>query len=75
MAGGWNTPSWMGGNPALGETFVNGKTQEVARGLLAACDRLGVPRQMVRTAAKGFNVPSEVYDEYLRHDTTDDYGI
>lgn len=56
------TPGWMGGDPELGETFVQGKTQETARALLAAADDLGHGAQAVRTVAHGFIVPNDVYD-------------
>lgn len=64
MTGGWGTPSWMGGEPVPGETYVAGKTQEVARALLDACDQLEMNRQVVRTVTGGFIVPNEVYDQY-----------
>lgn len=64
MTGGWGTPSWMGGEPLPGETFVPDKSQETARALLAACDTLETNRQVVRTVTNGFIVPNEVYDQY-----------
>lgn len=63
MTGGWGTSSGRS-EPDVGETFVNGKDQETARGLLDACDNLGVTRLLVRTSARGFIVPNAVYDEY-----------
>lgn len=62
MAGGWGTPSWMGGDPELGETFVQGKAQDTARGLLTAAADLGLEPLVVRSVAHGFIVPNEVYD-------------
>ena len=64
MSGGWGTPSFMGGEPGRGEIYVPGKTPEIARALLAACDHLEVNRQVVRTVNGGFIVPSNVYDQY-----------
>lgn len=62
MTGGWGTPSWMGGHPEPGEVFVNGKTPEVARALLAAAEDLGFDPIVVRTANGGFVVPDQVWD-------------
>lgn len=62
MSGGWGTPSWMGGHPTVGETFVNGKDPETARELLGAADALGLEPLVVRTATGGFVVPDEVWD-------------
>lgn len=62
MSGGWGTPSWMGGDVELGETFVQGKDQQTARGLLAAAADLGLDPIVVRTVAHGFIIPNEVYD-------------
>jgi hypothetical protein len=64
MTGGWGTPSWMGGEPVQGETYVPGKDRETARALLAACDERGVDQSVVRTVTGGFIVPNEVYDQY-----------
>lgn len=62
MTGGWGTPSWMGGDPDLGETFVQGKDQATAQGLLAAAAALGLEPLVVRAVSHGFIVPNEVYD-------------
>lgn len=62
MPGGWGTPSWMGGEPSPGETYVWGKTPETARALLAAAADLGLEPMVVRTVTGGFIVPDEVYD-------------
>lgn len=73
MGGGWGTPSWMGGEPSGGETFVsetfvNGKDRETARRLLAAAESLGLDSIVVRTARGGFIVPDEVWDAAQQHD-------
>jgi hypothetical protein len=61
--GGWGTPH-PGNIPEVGETFVQGKTQETARALLDAADALGLDRAaVVRTVNKGFIVPNEVWDQ------------
>lgn len=62
MTGGWGAPSWMGGDPVEGETFVAGKDQETARALLAACDEVGIDQAEVRTVNGGFIVPNAVWD-------------
>lgn len=63
MTGGWGTPSWMGGEPAVGETFVWGQDPQTARDLLDAADALGLDRQTaVRTVRGGFIVPDAVWD-------------
>lgn len=62
MTGGWGTPSWMGGEPVVGETLVQGKDRETARRLLDAADAAGVDQQEVRTVTGGFIVPNAVYD-------------
>lgn len=62
MSAGWGTPTWMQPEPAVGETFVQGKTPQTARALLNACDELGVDRIEVRTITGGFIVPNAVYD-------------
>lgn len=67
------TPGWMGGDPELGETFVQGKTQETARALLAAAEALGHNTQVVRAIAHGFIVPNDVYDHV--QSTTADPGF
>lgn len=46
-----------------GMTFVYGLTPEIARTLLAACDRLGIDQMHVRTVPDGFEVPDAVADE------------
>lgn len=63
MSGGWATP-WAGGDPEVGETFIQGKDQPTARGLLAAADALSLDRNVVRTVTGGFIVPNEVFDRY-----------
>lgn len=76
MSGGWGTPSWMGGVPTIGETFVAGKDRDTARALLAAADDLGIDRMVVRTANGGFVVPDAVYDrmqEQRRADSDTDF--
>jgi len=78
VSGGWGTPTWMQPGPEVGETFVQGKTQEVARGLLDAAKALGLDHQsVVRAVTGGFIVPNEVYDQWtaapdLDTDTDDD---
>ncbi|UQS95167.1 hypothetical protein Pam4_24 [Pseudanabaena phage Pam4] len=75
MPGGWGTPSWMGGEPEVGETFVQGKDQATARALLAAAEDLGIDPLAVRTVSRGFIVPNAVWDaaqETLRADTDAD---
>lgn len=62
MSGGWGTPAWMGGDPALGETFVQGKDQPTARALLDAAHDLGLDPIVVRAVNGGFIVPNEVWD-------------
>lgn len=62
MTGGWGTPSWMQPGPEVGETFVQGKTQDTARALLDAADELGLDRNTVRAVSGGFIVPNEVWD-------------
>ena len=62
MSGGWGTPSWMGGEPSVGETFVQGKDPETARKLLAAAAALELEPLVVRTVTGGFVVPNEVWD-------------
>lgn len=73
MTGG--TPSWMGGDPSEGETYVDGKDQATAAGLLASADALGEDRQTaVRAVTGGFVVTDTVYDHYARtlsHPSTD----
>lgn len=46
-----------------GETYVNGKDAQTARDLLAAADRLGLDRGVVRTVQGGFVVPDPVWDD------------
>lgn len=58
-------PSWMGGDPELGETFVQGKDTDTARALLAAAVATGHDTSVVRTVAHGFIVPNPVYDHVL----------
>lgn len=62
MSGGWGTPSWMGGEPVIGEVFVSGKSPEAARALLAAADELGLEALVVRAVTNGFIVPEAVYE-------------
>lgn len=62
MTGGWGTPSWMGGDPDLGETFVQGRDPKTAQALLAAADELGLEALVVRAVTHGFIVPNAVYD-------------
>lgn len=62
MPGGWGTPH-PGTYPEVGETFVQGKTQETARSLLQAAADLGLDSGVVRTVNKGFIVPNEVWDQ------------
>ena len=55
--------AWMdAGVPDIGETFVFGKTTEMARYLLAAAEELGYDPAVVRTARDGFVVPDDVWD-------------
>lgn len=60
MTGGWSTPSRD--RMEVGETFVQGKTQDNARDLLAAATDLGLSVQVVRTTNHGFIVPDEVWE-------------
>lgn len=62
---GSSVPSWMGGDPELGETFVQGKDQLTAQSLLAAADDLGLDPVVVRAVDHGFIVPNTVYDRLL----------
>lgn len=62
MSGGWGTPSWMGGEPVIGETFVQGKDSATARALLGAAADLGIDPLSIRTVSRGFVVPNEVWD-------------
>lgn len=62
MTGGWGTPSWMGGDPVVGETFVQGKDQQTARLLLDAARDLELDTIVVRTVNGGFIVPNQVWD-------------
>lgn len=62
MPGGWGTPSWQGGDIAVGEVFVSEKTSQMARDLLAACDSLEVDRVEVRAVTNGFIVPEAVWE-------------
>lgn len=66
-------PSWMGGDPLLGESFVQGKDRDTARGLLASADALGLSAQVVRAVAHGFIVPNDVHDHWQQstHTTAD----
>jgi len=72
VTGGWGTPT----NEAmsLGETYVAGKDQQTARSLLAACRALDLPTILVRTAARGFIVPDQVYEQYA-DDQAASHGI
>lgn len=69
MSGGWGTPSWMGGHPVVGETFVSGKSPEIARELLGAAGDLGLEPLVVRAVTGGFVVPDEVWDAVQQHRT------
>lgn len=51
-----------GSYPEVGETFVQGKSQQTARELLQAAEALQLDVLVVRTAAAGFIVPNEVWD-------------
>lgn len=62
MSGGWGAPSWMGGDPEEGETYVAGKDQQTARDLLAAAAELDLGAHVVRTVNGGFIVPDAVWD-------------
>lgn len=53
------------GEPNLGETFVNGKTRDNARALLASADALGIDRTCVVASRGGFIVPNAVYDHMV----------
>lgn len=76
MSGGFGTPtSERADTPDMGETFVAGKTQDTARALLAACDAEGMQRWNVRTGARGFVVPNQVYDRYASDQATTEHGI
>jgi hypothetical protein len=76
VTGGFGTPtSERADTPDLGETFVAGKDQETARGLLAACRDLGLQTWNVRTGARGFIVPNAVYDLYASDQQADQHGI
>jgi len=45
-----------------GQTFVWGKSPEMARTLLDAADAVGVPQPEVRAVGHGFIVPDAVWD-------------
>jgi hypothetical protein len=62
MPGGWGTPTWQGGDVAVGEVFVSEKTTEMAGALLAAAESLGLEALVVRTVRNGFIVPEAVWD-------------
>lgn len=70
MSGGWGTPSWMGGEPVVGEVFVSGRTPATARALLAAAAELGLEALEVRAVTNGFIVPEAVYEK-ARESTLD----
>lgn len=71
MSGGWGTPSWMGGEPEVGETFVQGRDRDTARALLAAARELDLDTLVVRTTGHGFIVPNEVWDKAQQMHQTD----
>ncbi len=62
MPGGWGTPTWQGGDVALGEVFVADKSQQMARDLLDAAREVGEDALVVRTVRNGFIVPEAVWD-------------
>lgn len=62
MTGGWGTPSWMGGDVALGEVYVSEKTQSMAALLLEAAEQVGEEPLVVRTVTGGFIVPEAVWE-------------
>lgn len=74
MTGGWGTPTSAAERVELGETFVSGKDQPTAQGLLAACRALELPTLVVRTVNGGFVVPDAVYDRYA-NDIAEPLGI
>lgn len=72
MSGEGNVPGWMGGEPDLGETFVQGKDRATARALLDAAAALELDPSVVRAVTNGFIVPNPVYDRVLaEHAGTD----
>lgn len=56
------TPSLLGGDPELGETFVQGKDRDTARALLAAAAELDLDPTVIRVVGHGFIVPNDVFD-------------
>lgn len=62
MSGGWGTPTWQGGDVAVGEVFVSDKSSEMARDLLDAAAGLDLEPLVVRTVQNGFIVPEDVWD-------------
>lgn len=56
--------------PNLGETFVNDKTQGMARALLASADALGLDPISVVATRGGFLVPNAVYDHMTSQQAT-----
>lgn len=63
MSGGWGTPTWQGGDVAVGEVFVSDKSSQMARDLLDAAAGLDLEPLVVRTVQNGFIVPEAVWDE------------
>lgn len=74
MAGGWGTPTAASERVDVGETFVSGKDQPTAQGLLAAARALELPTFVVRAVTGGFVVPDAVYDRYA-NDLAEPLGI
>lgn len=62
------TPSILGGDPEIGETFVQGKDRDTARALLAAARDLDYDESVIRVVGHGFIVPNAVFD--LMYDAT-----
>lgn len=62
MSGDVGAPPWMGGDPDVGETYVQGKDQQTARDLLNAAKTLELDSIVVRAVNGGFIVPNAVWD-------------
>jgi hypothetical protein len=51
-----------------GQTFVWGRSAEMARALLDAADQVGVDQMEVRTVGNGYLVPDAVWDRVAQPD-------
>lgn len=53
------------------ETFVYGRTREMAQACLAACRELGMDPHLVKATDSGFIVPDDVWAEVKRTQHTE----